>query len=459
MINFRKTIALCITFAFFFTVSMPDELSAITIQEENELAEQFLQTVRRQYRIIKDPAIADYINDVGQRIVAELPQQPFTYHFYVIEQDTYNAFASPAGHIFVFSGLFEALDHEGELAALLAHEIAHASCRHISEMIESSKKTNIGTLAGVIGGILIGLGGASTVGSAITIGSMAAGQSAALAYTREKEMQADQIGRKYLVKAGYDLHSMLSLLKTIRSQEWFGTDQVPTYLRTHPATEDRLTYLANTLSNEPAPPPRDIYEFKRAHTRLVALYGDPQKALKRFQHSIKIHPDDPMTHYGYGLALERNGNPKAAVEHLETACNAYPNDPFVTEDLGRIYFLNGKYEKALDILKTAVRQPQNRADGLFFMGRSQLALGQLTAATKTFTRLTESYPDYLSAFYFLGKTYAEQNDPGNAHYHLGLYHMGKHDRENASFHFKQALKNITNPEKIKKINQILKDWE
>jgi len=455
MINFRKTIALCITLTWLFTLLTPDGLSAITIQEEKKLADEFLRVVHNQYKIIEDPAIADYINRVGQRIVSELPQQPFTYHFYVIEKDAYNAFASPAGHIFVFSGLFAALDHEGELAALLAHEIAHAACRHISEMIESSKKTSLGTLAGIAAGILVGLGGASTLGSAIGIGSMAAGESATLAYTREKEMQADQLGREYLVKAGYDLHSMLSLLETIRSQEWFGTDQVPTYLRTHPATEDRLTYLANTLSNKPAPPPTDTYGFKRAHTRVIALHGNPQKAQKQFRQSLDAHPNSPMRHYGFGLALEKNGNPKAAVKHLEIAFNAHPNDPYITEDLGRIYFLNGKYEKASDILQTFSRQSKSGPEGLFYLGRSQLALGRLSTATKTFNRLVEAYPDYLPAFYFLGKSYSEQNQPGRAHYNLGLYHLGKHDRENAAFHFRQALKSITDAEEVEKIKMLL----
>ncbi|MDZ7833558.1 MAG: M48 family metalloprotease [Desulfobacterales bacterium] len=455
MIKFRQPIAIGIAIAFFITVSMPAGVSAITVQEENELAREFLQAVNQQYKIIKDPAIADYINKIGRRVVAELPQQPFTYHFYVIEQDTYNAFAGPAGHIFVFSGLFEALDHEGELAALLAHEIAHASCRHISEMIESSKKTSLGTLAGVVAGILVGLGGASAVGSAITIGSMAAGESAALAYTREKEMQADQIGREYLQKAGYDLHSMLSLLKTIRSQEWFGTDQIPTYLRTHPATEDRLTYLNNTLSNKPAPPPKNTYEFKRARIRVSALYGNPRESLRQFQHSVKTQPEDPMAHYGYGLALERNGNPRAAAEHLETAYHAYASDPYMTEDLGRVYFLNGDYEKALEFLKKAAQEVKNGPDSRLYLGRTQLAMGRTEAATDTFSRLADAHPDYLPALYYLGKSYSEQDDPGNAHYYLGLYHMGKKDPKNAAFHFKQALKTITDPEKVKKIKGLL----
>jgi len=457
MLYFRKPIALCLALAFLLTASLPGEAAALTIQEEQQLAEEFLQTVRERYKIIKDPAIADYVDHVGQRVVAELPQQAFDYHFYVIEQDAYNAFAGPAGHIFVFSGLLEALSHEGELAALLAHEIAHASCRHISKMIESSKKTSITTLAGMIAGILIGLGGASSVGSAIAVGSMAAGESATLAYTREKEMQADQIGREYLQQAGYDLHSMLSLLKTIRSQEWFDTEQIPTYLRTHPATKDRLTYLATTLSNQPAPPRQKNHAFERAQVRLTALYGNSGKALAHFKEKIQSQPDNPMAHYGYGLALGQNGNKEAAINHIQKAYSAFPEDPFMATDLGRLHFQSGSYEKALSLLQPAERQSAVGPEGMYYLGRTQLALEQTAAAARTFTDLVEAYPDYLRGLYFLGKSYAEQNDPGQAHYYLGLYHKHRKDRENAAYHFKQALKKLEDPEKKQKINQLLKN--
>ena len=457
MLCFRKITALLMACVCFFAVTPIPEAAALTIQEEKELAEEFLQTVRKRYKIIEDPAVANYIQKIGDRIVAKLPPQAFDYHFYVIEQDAYNAFAGPAGNIFVHSGLFEALDHEGELAALLAHEIAHSSCRHIAKMIEDSKKTNIGTLAGLVAGILIGLGGASSVGSAVAIGSMAAGQSAQLAYTREKEMQADQIGRHYLQAAGYNLHSMLSLLKTIRRQEWFSTEQIPTYLRTHPATEERLTYLASTLSDQPAPPPKDSYGFQRARARLLALYGNPEKALVEFRKKVSTRPGDPMAHYGYGLALERNGNPKAAVKQLRIAHSAHPNDPYITEDLGLVHFLNGNYEKSLEILQQTARYPETGRVGRLYLGRAQLELGKTEAALKTFEQLVKAYPDYRQGLYFLGKSYAKVNDQGNAHYYMGLYHMKRRDREPAVHHFEEALKHLDDKEKIKKINEILKD--
>jgi len=202
MCKLKKTIAVGISIIFIICgLLTPKTAQALTIKAENELADEFLKAVFLQYEIIKDPVINNYINKVGQKIVAKMTPQPFSYKFYMVHQDVYNAFAGPAGNIFIFSGLFEALESEDELAALLSHEIAHVSCRHISEMITQNKKTSMATMAGVVAGILVGLGGASAIGSALTIGSMAAGQSVALAYSREHEMQADQIGQTYLKAA------------------------------------------------------------------------------------------------------------------------------------------------------------------------------------------------------------------------------------------------------------------
>jgi predicted Zn-dependent protease len=153
------------------------------------------------------------VNDVGQKVVAVLPPQPFKYRFYVIKEDGYNAFASPAGHIFVNSGLIEAMESEEELAGVIAHEIAHVSLRHISKKIERSKKIGMATLAGVVAGVLLGSGGAAEAASAVTVGTLAAGQSVALAYSRDDEAEADQVGLEHLNRAGYSAQGLLTVLK------------------------------------------------------------------------------------------------------------------------------------------------------------------------------------------------------------------------------------------------------
>ena len=135
---------------FSLVIKVPDG-NCITIQEERELSKEFMEVVKAQFPLIDDPTILDYVNQVGKRILAVVPPQPFEYQFHVLREDVFNAFATPAGHIFLNSGLFAALDSEEELAGIIGHEIAHVVCRHISDRIESSKKIGHGH-AGRYGG-------------------------------------------------------------------------------------------------------------------------------------------------------------------------------------------------------------------------------------------------------------------------------------------------------------------
>ncbi|MFZ0134742.1 MAG: M48 family metallopeptidase, partial [Desulfobacterales bacterium] len=179
----------------------PPPAAGITIKEEEELGREFLTYLNLQMEIIDDPLIVAYVNSIGKKILAKVPPQPFPYHFYVVDQQIYNAFATPAGHVFIYSGLMAAMDNEDELAGILAHEISHVTARHISQKIERSKLISIATLAGVAAGMLLGAAGGGQAAGALTMGSMAAGQSASLAFSRENEVQADQIGMGYLTDA------------------------------------------------------------------------------------------------------------------------------------------------------------------------------------------------------------------------------------------------------------------
>ncbi len=454
----RKYIVIIILIA---GMLIPNQAFSITVKQEEELSREFMKYVLKHVELIEDPLIVNYVNKVGKRIISALPPQPFTYHFYIIKDNVYNAFASPAGHIFINSGLFEAMDNEEELAGILGHEIAHVVCRHISQKIERSKKIGLGTLAGIAAGIFLGTGGAAVAASAVTIGSMAAGQSIVLAYSREDEMQADQLGLKNLTKAGYSGRGLLSALKKIRSRQWFGSDQIPTYLTTHPAIEDRIAYISSWLEDNTKPetrtPSKACYDFAIAHTRLVAMYGDERAALRKFQIYIDKHPESPMAHYGYALILARTGNRKDAAIHLKTALEKKAFDPNILRDLGRIYFLDGKYPEALNTLKGAAGIAPDDPETLLFIGRTQIELGKLKEAVSTFEKLIAKNPDYTLALYFLGNVYGKLGKFEDAHYFLGIYYKNKQNYKNALFHLNRALKTIIDPGKRSKIEELLKE--
>jgi predicted Zn-dependent protease len=440
-INKKHVFAALAAGILFFLTSAADPVHGITIQEEREMAKEFMDVVKKQFPLIRDPIIVDYVNRVGRRILKVVPPQPFEYQFYVLEEDVYNAFATPAGHIFFNSGLFAAMESEEELAGIIGHEIAHVVCRHISQRIESAKKINYATLAGMVAGVLLGAGGAGEAASALTVGSLAAGQTATLAYSRQHERQADQLGLEYLAAAGYSGEGLLTSLKKIRSKQWYGSDQIPAYLTTHPGSEERMIYIDNWLHqhrSKKVSPREEVGGFKLAHTRLVALYTDQETALKRYQSDVNASPDDAMAHYGFALALTRTGKWEQAATHMQRAIEANALATHMLQDLGRIYFHGGEYEKAMQALSAA--KSDRNPEGRLYRGRTLMALGRTAEARDTFDDLVRFNPGYTLAYYYLGEASGRAGDMFSAHFYLGRYYQLKDDMRNAGFHLNRALK-------------------
>jgi predicted Zn-dependent protease len=333
------------------------------------------------------------------------------------------------------------------------------ACRHISQKIDRTQKVSLATLAGIAAGIFLGAGGAGAAANAITVGSMAAGQSVMLAYSREDEIQADQIGLKYLNKADYGGNGLLTILKKIRSKQWFGSDVIPTYLSTHPAVEDRMAYIDTWIQNHPPASgfetSASAYEFERARTRLIAAYGNEATASDTFKQAVERRPQDPLAHYGYGLVLARTGNLKEAAVQLKSSLSRKPFDPYILEDLGKIYFQEGRYADALKILGAAVTFGPEESDALIYLGKTQIELGRFEEAVASFERMLKNNPGNRQALYSLGEAYGRQGNLPEAHYFLGLYYDKMDDYRNAAFHLKRALNGIENAERKSRIEEML----
>ncbi len=413
----------------------------LTTKEERELGKKLMLYVKEHLVFIEDPSVINYVDRIGQHIVAQLPTTPFDFHFYVVQEDVYNAFAAPAGHVFINSGLLSAMETEEELAGILAHEISHVLCRHIAKQMEQAKKIGLATLAGVLAGIF--LGGDATATGAITSGSIAAGTSLSLKYSRENETEADQVGLKYLAKAGYGCRGLLKILEEIRAKRWFGPEEIPSYLNTHPAIESRLAYLDTWIQTHPEAAesvgPQDPTSFQKVRAKLLALYGDAGEAHSVFDSQLRKNPDDALAYYGKGLVLNRDGKKKEAAEHLKKALQWRPLDPDIHRDLGQIYFHMGQYDSALKTLRGALAFSPKDAEGWFLLGRAQMEMGDLHAALESFKTLVNMAPDYLPGTYYLGETYGRLGNLGEAHYHLGIYFKEKGRFKNARFHLNRAL--------------------
>ena len=455
----QKIVAIGVILILAVSSLVPPAVFSITVKEEEDMSRQIMEMIHKYYKIVDDPSVVAYVNNIGKRILSALPQQPFKYRFYVIDEDVYNAFATPGGHIFVYTGLLDAMEEEEELAGILGHEIAHVYCRHISQKIERSKKIGVATLAGIAAGILLGVGGAGEAASAVTMGSMAAGQTAELSYSRENEMQADQFGLKFTTAAGYSASGLLKILKKIRSKTWFGSDQIPKYLMTHPAVEDRIAFIGSWIeardrTSKPIPLVNQD-AFKRVHTRVETSYGDEETVFSKLKAEVARNPEDPLAHYRYGLILARAGQRQEAIAQIRIALTKRAFDPYILKDLGWIYFLDGQFPQALKTLQSACGMIPDDPECLFYLGRTQMELGNLAEASDNLLKLTRQAPRFAQAYYFLGQSLGQQQMLGDAHYYLGVFYLRKRDFKNAKVQLKQALKYPQDDEKRKQINEWL----
>ena len=453
---------LCFIFSLslFMIAVSSDSSHAITVSEENEISREFMRYVRQNYPIIEDPEIAGYIQKLGDRILSTYPPQPFKYRFYVIKNEVYNAFAGPGAQIFIHSGLFEALENEAELAGILGHEIAHSTCRHISQNIDRSGKIGLGTLAGVAAGIFLGMYGDPAAGSALTVGALAGSQTLALSYSREDEMQADHEGLTRLYALGYSGHGLLNALGKIRSRQWFGQEQIPDYLTTHPSLESRIGYIQNWMDSRSLPgkpPVRDDFDFHLIKTRLKALYGPIEENRREFGRVLEKKPDDIFATYGLGILLARSGKMDEAIEYLKKTLEKRAFHLSIIKTLGKVYFDAGLYVHARGVFEGALAVVPQDWECNLYLGRIYTETGDYDKALDLLKPLVAEERGDAMIFYALGDLYARKGMLLESYYHLGLYYRQRLDLRNALIQFERALKNTRDPEMKKKIEDIIRD--
>jgi predicted Zn-dependent protease len=431
----RKMTALFMTVVMLFC-TVP--VSALTIEEEREMGRETMKAIRKHMNLVDDPVITGYVRALGYKVLKNLGQQPFDYTFYVLDSEVINAFALPAGHIVIHSGTIAAMHNEGELAAIIAHEIAHVTSRHISERIDKSKVVNIATVGGILAGIL--LGGAA--GQALMMGSMGGGIQAQLAYSREDEQEADRKGLDYLVKAGYDPRFLGDAFQVMLRNSMHAPQGIPTYLSTHPGLPTRIASVENyadSHSSKGAALGRgDEKAFGAVKSRVIAMVGDIRKAHHYFQDILRQDPASGIGHHGMALVYQREQKYPEAIREFEKALAAEPANPSFMTDLGAVYILNNDFQSALNYLNRAVVLRPRSPRVLYMLGMTYEETGVEDRAVDLYQRVLLEDPENTGALERLGRLYGRQGDLARAHLHTGLYFKAEGQDEKARYHLERA---------------------
>jgi len=242
------------------------------MDEATEIAEgrKAHEQVLAEYGAYANPALQAYVNQVGQKLAAQSHRSQLPWTFTVLDSPEINAFALPGGYVYITRGLMAYLDSEAELAGVIGHEIGHVTARHGAQRATRQQDAGLGVLAATVLGAVLesqGVGGATQAAGQMSQG-VAAGWLAT--YSREQELQADQLGAEYLARNHYNPNNMVDVIGALKSQERFAADLAKAEGRAAPSG-------ANWLSSHPSNDQR-LAEIRRIAAGYQGDYGDDGRA-------------------------------------------------------------------------------------------------------------------------------------------------------------------------------------
>jgi predicted Zn-dependent protease len=434
----NKALILCLVL-FLLPLGIVRPVNAISVQDETVMGQKFLESIRKQFNLLDDDFASGYLNDLGQYLIQAVETRPFPFQFYMIRDNSLNAFAGPGGHIFMFSGLVSSMGTIDELAAVLCHEIAHVTARHLSERMDQAQKIGYATMAGMLAGILVG----GKAGGAIASGSVAASVQKQLSYSREDERQADQMGYQYMSRSGFDPAGMIVTLTNLEKGRYHGADVITPYLLTHPGGTERISNIESMLSSSPKREEKvekEKYQelFPYFRTLVRARTGDLQEVEAEFRKDLDKEPDSPLALFGLGVLWQERSEHDKAIENFRKALRSRPDSLPVMRKLAESYQLKGLDKEAIDLLERVFRADTQDKASLFLLARSYQNMEEHTKAIRILERLLLLKPAKDEIYYNLGVSYGRENRLALAHYNFGIYFKKLGEKSKAVFHFQKA---------------------
>ena len=326
-----------------------------------------LRAVRKSSAVIEDPEINQWLRSIGQRLVAQTSYSNRPFYFVIVRDEDVNAFATQGGLIVINSGLILRSESESELAAVMAHEIAHITQQHIERMIAESKQSKLGNAAAVVAGLLVGSKDASA-GQAIVASALAIDAHKSLRFGRAAETEADREGLRVLANSRFDPNGMTRFLRKLGGSGDSRYSGITAYLTSHPLTADRVN------------------DVSRRAKRYGAYTGKPNQDYYYMQEKLRILTRHPVANsrlpgavknYSNALRAFQQGKAASAAQMLKGRKNQYE-----ALLLAKSYNQQKQFQKAIQLLQPLlVRSPRDESL-LISMSNSLIGLKRYVDAWK-----------------------------------------------------------------------------
>ncbi|MEE9412139.1 MAG: M48 family metalloprotease [Methylococcales bacterium] len=445
----------------------------ISPEEEKKFGKRFFYALQQRAELNKDLEIHEYIELLGQRLVknSDSPQVPF--HFFVVMDPQINAFAGPGGYIGINAGLILRSKREGELASVMAHEIAHVTQRHLYRAYEASKQLSIPATMATIASLLLGF-----VSPELAQGALIATQAGSIQYqinfTRDNEQEADRVGMQMLSQSQYDPRNMVSFFKTLQEASRLYGNGPPEFLRTHPLPTSRIADAAARADKFPHVKENNSLAYELIKIKLSDNKENIPEKLFGKTDTINYQQDKNQSaekllanQYKQALDYYRNKKYKLAVPLLQKLVEQHPEQPFFITALAQAENQAGKLKDSVKTWETAYNTFPGRLSILMPYTQALQEDKQFNQARELLQYTIWNGAKLPALYKGLAATYYQQNQKAQAHRYLGEYHHLRGELELAVTQLRLAAKTAqdnfymteTVAERLKLIRHEIKERE
>lgn len=343
----------------------------ISPDQEFRMGRTWLRQLRGQAPVLNDPLVQEYVEHLVYKMASHSDLHQPDLAIVVINSREINAFAVPGGVIGLNAGLLINAEREDEVAAVVAHEIAHVSQRHFVRRYADSQRMNTAVMAAMLASLAVMISGQADAGVAGLMATQAAAIQQQLAYSRHHEREADRVGMQTLVNAGMDPQAMPRFFEKLQRNQQFAGKPLE-FLSTHPITEERI---ADSRARAVTLPPGNLAEAEAFHlirARLLAgFYSTPVLAVEHFRSQYRGGSSIQQQAAGYGLAISalRAKDYPLANQTLQGLQQRFPDQLWFRVARAEVLQAQQKHDQAAEVLReVAALMPHNYAISALLAG-------------------------------------------------------------------------------------------
>jgi predicted Zn-dependent protease len=419
---------------------------SLSRMDEKKYGEMIMRQIRPDPDYSNDLSIYDFLNQMERRLLEaakrlqlgganEQGSGAYNFEVFAVKDSSINAFALPGGFIGFHTGLLVSAESDSEVASVMGHETGHVLQRHLARQMDKQTTNTMIALAGILLGAL-----AASRNPGAASGLMQGGQAVAvnnqLSYSRDAEREADRIGFQILAASGYDVNGAPGFFQRLQKATGIMDSGVPSYVRTHPLTTDRIADMQDRARNMPNRNVSTAVEFyfikARARIEQSGSTSQMYDLKNTFESLSKQSPPGKQMEGFYGLALvaQKQGKIDQASTYLQQARNlansaSAPASPLQRQSLSlditssELALAKGKNEEALQIAQSTLKAyPQSYAAGAAMMN-AYLKLGRTNDAIVWLKARTRLQPNEVVWWTMLSNAYDQAKNIPMRHYALG----------------------------------------